>query len=141
MCYRKRAYTLVPPCQEAISPVKCVAAKRTEKHNTKRKNRCSTFNINVLGLYANWVARLQQSMIKLLVQRVCVWGRFHITLSFYTWFRCARYNWGRFVLAMEVFMVSLTVRILCTDDLKYIYYFQLGEPKYVTRRIAHVGLY
>ena len=70
-------------------------------------------------------------MIKLLVQRVYVWGRFHITLLFYTWFRCVQYNWGHFVLAVEVFMVGLTVQIPCADDLKYIYYVQLSEPKYV----------
>ncbi len=70
-----------------------------------------------------------------------MWGRFCITLSFYTWFKCAWHNWGRFVLAAEVFMVGLTVRISCADDLKYIYYVQLGEPKYVIQQIAHVGLY
>ncbi len=80
-------------------------------------------------------------MIKLLVQRVCVWGRFRITLSFYAWFRCAQYNWDHFVLAAEVFMVGLTVQIPCTDNLKYIYYVQLSEPKYIIQRIAHIGLY
>ncbi len=66
----------------ALAPLKCVAAKQTKKHNTERKNRCSTFNINALGLYANWVACLQQFMIKLFVRRVLVWVDFCITLPF-----------------------------------------------------------
>ncbi len=63
-------------------------------------------------------AHLQQFIIKLLVQRVCVWGRFYITLPFYTLFRCAQYNWDHFVLAMVVFIVGYTVQILCMDNFK-----------------------
>ena len=41
----------------------------------------------------------------------------------------------------RVFIVGFTIQIPRADDFKQLYYVQLGEPKYVIRRIAHVGLY
>ncbi len=61
-------------------------------------------------------------MIKLLVQKVRVWGRFHITLPFYTLFRCGQYNWDHFVLAMQFLLLVLQYEFRVQMFLKYIYY-------------------
>ena len=41
----------------------------------------------------------------------------------------------------RLLLLVFTAQIPCADDFKQIYYVQLGEPKYVIQRIAHVGLY
>ncbi len=96
------------------------ALLRNKPKNTPQKKRTDV----LLLILMSWVfilIRLHASnnlWSKLLVQRVCVWGRFHITLPFYTLSRGAWHNWDRFVTATAVFIVGFTVRIPWVDEFK-----------------------